>query len=90
MGCGWKPLRSEKERLNDGAAMTPCGEFAYMTGCDDEPEGKDEASDERATCMLRRRATGGWATAGGAAHGRRQEQQAAGRGAGAAARGEGA
>lgn len=39
--CCWYPLTSEKERLKEGAAMMPCGEFAYMAGCEDEPEGKD-------------------------------------------------
>lgn len=54
--CGlsmWKPPMSEMERLKEGAAMTPCGELAYMFGCEEEPEGKEAASDERATCILR-------------------------------------
>ncbi len=52
--CCGKPGRSEKERLKEGAAMTPCDELAaYMCGCEEGPAGKDDASEERATCILR-------------------------------------
>ena len=45
-------MASEKERLKEGAAMAPCGEWAYMAGCEDEPVGKDWEAGARATCML--------------------------------------
>ena len=52
-------VESEKVRLNEGAAMTPCGECAYIAGWEEEPEGKDWAGDGRATCMLVLRASWG-------------------------------
>lgn len=36
----------------------PGGEPAYMAGCEDEPEGNEAASDERATCILRQAGVG--------------------------------
>lgn len=52
----WKPLASEKDRLKLGAAIMPlCDEAPYMRGCDDEPEGNEDASAEFATCILRGR-----------------------------------
>jgi hypothetical protein len=32
--------------------MMPCDWFAYMTGCDDEPVGNEDARFERATCIM--------------------------------------
>jgi hypothetical protein len=78
-------LRSEKDRLKDGAAMFPCGGLAYMADCGGEPAGNEEDSDGRATCILRRpvvvgsvrRACAlrgeGWRTAVNGAHWERSE-----------------
>jgi hypothetical protein len=50
---------SEKERLKAaGAAMSPCGELAYIGGCGGDPAGKDEDTAERATCIVAAQAGG--------------------------------
>ena len=45
---------SEKDRLKPGAAMSPWpwGELAYMAACGGEPAGKEDETDERATCIM--------------------------------------